>query len=272
MHGLVRALWLLAAGLMTLTAGRVAAEPDEAAATWQRAHVAIPAPLGGDRPVIGLWHDREVQQALPRVAPGGRVPAVLFMHGCADIGHEEESWKLLLIDLGYAALFPDSFARTGRQANCDPASYGTAPFPAAHEQRQEEIAHALSQLRRIPWVDPARIFLFGYSEGGMAAARYAGGGLADVVILGWHCQGVRPYQRIHAAPDIPVLAIMGESDPWYEARSGLHCGLLFGGRGGATSLVLPGNGHDILTAPNVANAERAKDAVRAFLGGAAVER
>ena len=38
-----------------------------------------------------------------------------------------------------------------------------------------------------------------------------------------------------------------------------------GDRPDASSIVLPGNAHQIFTSPNVANAERARDAVLAFL-------
>ena len=73
------------------------------------------------------------------------------------------------------------------------------------------------------------------------------------------------HDRINAPLSVPILAIIGEEDPWCEAKRGEHCGQVDGDRAKAISLVLPGNGHTIISSPIVDNAERAKRAVLEFL-------
>jgi dienelactone hydrolase len=234
---------------------------------WQRAHVAVPKSLNGDRPILGKWRDRVVQKALGRIPPGRKVPAVILLHGCSGIGDEEEVIKITLVRKGFATFLPNSFARTGRRSNCDILTLRTSRFPKAHDYRMEEIDYALEQLRRLPWIDHRRIFLMGYSEGGMAVARYERDDVAGIVITAWHCRGRMPFVGIKAPPSVPVLAIIGENDPWYPVQAGQHCGDFFDGRPQAESLILPDNGHQIINSPVVENAEVATQALLRFLRG-----
>lgn len=250
---------------LVLGAVPAAAEPD-VAVTWERAHVALPRHLTGGRPIFGLWREPAVRDAVGNIAAASRSPAVVLLHGCNGIGEEEEIVKLILAENGFAVFLPNSFARPGRRPNCDVASYAISLMPQAHEFRLQEIEHALARLGALPWIDADRIFLMGFSEGGMAAAAYDGDQVAGVVIAGWHCQGREPYLGIKAPRRVPVLAIIGEDDPWYRAKRGRHCGQVFDGRPGARSLVLPGNGHAIVNSPIVENARIATEALLRFLG------
>ena len=262
----------LAVLLVTLCPGTAPAESApaesalEVAPTWERAHVALPKRLTGGLPVFGLWRDRMVQTAVVKIAPAAGSPAVVLLHGCNGIAEEEEIIKLILAQHGFSVFLPNSFARIGRRANCDLSSYATSLFPQAHDFRLQEIDYALDRLRAQPWIDPDRIFLMGFSEGGMAAARYDGDAVAGIVITGWHCQGREPYVGIKAPPSVPVLTMIGGDDPWYQAKRGKHCGQVFDGRTAATSVVLPGNGHAIVNSPIVENAQAATEALLRFLG------
>ncbi len=165
----------------------------DAGAAWQQAHVALPAGLLGGKAILGHWSDRQIQRAVRGISQASQAPALIFMHGCDGIGFEEESWKLFFMDRGYPSFFPNSFARIGRRANCSPAHHSTALFPEAHAFRLEELHYAVRQVSALPWVDENRIFVIGFSEGGMAAAGYDGRGVAGIVIMGWHCHGLEPY-------------------------------------------------------------------------------
>ncbi len=237
----------------------------DVSATWQRAYVSIPGHIFGGRPILGKWRDAFVQNGLQRIPDGTNMAAIIFLHGCSGIAREEEAARLMFMEAGYATFFPDSFARSRRRSNCSLEDHRTSLAPEAHSYRVEEIRYALEQVRSLPWIDQSRVFVMGFSEGGMAVANYPGNGLAGLVITGWHCQGRPPNVGIKSDATVPVLAILGGEDPWYAAKRGEHCGQVFNGRPDATSLVLPGNGHAIVNSPILENAERAKDAIISFL-------
>lgn len=254
---------LVAAVFLCLSPLRGAAQDAGVAATWERAQVALPRSFAQGRPLLGLTADPAIRAALAAHAPEPRGPAVLVLHGCNGIGLEEQNLRLILQEQGYPVFMPDSFARTERRANCAVNTGATALAPEALGLRLEEIDYALGQLSALGFVD--RVFLVGYSEGGQAVARQARSPLpvAGVVVLGWHCQGREP--GVAMPPAVPVLAVIGDSDPWYRVRPGLHCGEVIGARGDAQSIVLPANGHAILTSPIAGNAERARNAIVDFL-------
>lgn len=237
----------------------------DVSSTWQRAFVSIPGHIFGGRPILGKWRDAFVQRGIQSIPDGTNMAVIIFLHGCNGIAHEEEAARLVFMEAGYATFFPDSFARTGRRSNCSLGDHRTSLAPEAHRYRIEEIDYALQQVRRLSWVDQSRVFVMGFSEGGMAVANYPGNGLAGLVITGWHCQGRPPNVGIKSDAQVPVLAILGSEDPWYVAKRGEHCGQVFYGRPDATSLVLPGNGHAIVNSSILKNAERAKDAIISFL-------
>lgn len=261
----INRLVVLAGLLLLILSASPSRADEELALTWQRAHVALPRLHPAGRPTLGLLRDADVQAALAQMPADLRVPAVLLMHGCNGIGDEEESTKLFLMDQGYPVFLPDSFARPGRRSNCAVGTATTAYAPEAPGLRLSELDYALTKLSTLGFVD--RVFLLGYSEGGLAVASVERSPvpIAGIAITAWHCQGRDGFVGIKAPREVPVLAILGDADPWYRSRGGRHCGEVFDDRPDARSIVLPGNAHQIFTSPIVANAERARDAVLAFL-------
>ena len=73
------------------------------------------------------------------------------------------------------------------------------------------------------------------------------------------------YYGLKLPPSVPVLAIIGNEDPWYAALKDKHCGLLFNGRAKSESIVLPDNGHNVMNSSNVANVEYSKSAILDFI-------
>lgn len=143
---------------------------------------------------------------------------------------------------------PDSFARRHRLRNCDPRSYRTGLFPEARRMRQEEIEHALAMIQSSPWADRKNLFLMGHSEGGAAVAGWRGDGFRALIISGHRCRaGVR------ARPEIPILAINFQDDPWSSGTSGTCAGRFQCGRD-ATEVLLPGRGHGTSRSPVARNA------------------
>lgn len=233
--------------------------------TWNSAQVALPGNVFGGLPVLGRWRERRVQQAIAGLDAETKLPAIIFLHGCAGIGSEEEAAKLLFLENGFAVFVPDSFARVGRRSTCRTDSFTATATPDVNPYRQEEIAFAIEQVRAQPWIDGNRIIAVGFSEGGMALARYPKPGLAAAIITAWHCHGTGDYFGLKLPPSVPVLAIIGNDDPWYAALKDKHCGLLFDGRAKSESIVLPDNGHNVMNSRNVANVEYSKSVILDFI-------
>jgi dienelactone hydrolase len=211
---------------------------------------------GGDAPLERTWRAARVV----RPDGAGRVPVVIYAHGCAGLDDDFQQWAALLVQHGYAVVAPDHHARGRAPVGCsEPPLYGPADAPML-ATREAEIAYALRQLRTLPWADPRAVFLLGFDHGAVVAAGYAGEPFAGYVVTGWTCTSPHPRGRLATAPERPVLAIRWEHDPWFTdpAWNG-ECGAGLGARPGSRSIVLEGTGH------STAADQRARQAVLDFL-------
>lgn len=242
----------------------LAEDPAELARTWERAWVALPgAAVGATEAVIaGFWSAAHVQAALARVPPDAKLPVVVFLHGCTGIELEEGKYERLAPKLGFAIVFPDSFARRTRGRNCDPGDYSDGQFPAAYPYRWAEARHARAELAKAPWVDQSRVVLAGFSEGGIATALYDGADYAAYLVTGWTCHSPRAWMDGLRVPEgAPLLAVVMKRDPWTDWPGWRgDCGAYMAGRGAARSFVVEGSGHAVLSYPE------AQKTVREFLG------
>ena len=174
------------------------------------------------------------------------------MHGCNGVG----SVKVLeaLAARGFAVIAPDSFARRYRPLQCSAWLQSGGKNVFVYDFRQAEIAYALHRIKRTPWVDQRRMFLYGTSEGGVATAIYRGYAFRARVVTQWTCHGSPLVRGLMAQPNEPVLAIVRADDPWYSAsktpgQAG-HCGVFLGERPRSRPVVLPGGaGHDVYGNP-----------------------
>jgi dienelactone hydrolase len=214
---------------------------------------------GGEAPLERTWAAARI--ARPSAPPGPRgTPVVVYAHGCAGLDDDWRVWTELLTRHGYAVIAPDHRARGGRPPTCDtPALYGPADLDRL-VARDAEVRYALRQVRTLPWVRPAAVFLLGFDEGAVVAAAYTGPPFAGYIVTGWTCTSPHPRGRLATAPDRPVLALRWARDPRFvdPAWNG-DCGASLGGRPGSRSLVLDGAGH------STATDERARQAVVDFL-------
>lgn len=182
------------------------------------------------------------------------MPVVIFMHGCTGIGHDEHAWARFLKNLGFIVIMPNSFASPGRVQNCNPTTHttnlGLVPVNAI---RPWEAEYAAFQVRKQPWADKKNIFLMGHSEGGMAAS-LTRGRFNGVIISGFIC-----HFGVFVGPQIPVLAISFEKDPYFSGNN-FHCSDKWGiDRHTSRQIVLPGSGHSTVFQ------SAAMDAVESFL-------
>jgi dienelactone hydrolase len=209
----------------------------EAEATWLWGYYTVPASITRDSSSYWYSYDHTdvnkinnpawTQVAAGHIKPGARAPAVLVMHGCSGIFPSPAAYRVFFMERGYAVIEPNSFARPGH--SCDASSL---------KQRKEDLGYTYEKIRELPWVDQNRIVLMGISQGGAAVAYWDQSGFAAHIILANNCGGKQP----RAPADIPVLAVVGENDRYYNGSSCQVSRQFKGSR----SIVLPDAPHGII--------------------------
>ena len=219
--------------------------------TWEEAWVYLPAAEDGDQPVtakIGSLDGKAAARIAQLQERRRGPPVVLYLHGCTGLGNTV--FFEALAQAGYVVIAPDSMARAFRPLQCDPERRTGGYNLFVYEFRLAEISYALERMRELDWIDHARQFLAGTSEGGVAVALYRGGEFRARVIAQWTCRGDPIVQGIAAPSTTPVLAIVHANDPWYGPERTIdqqgHCGQFMTGRLGSRSIVLEsGDAHNI---------------------------
>lgn len=168
---------------------------------------------GGDGPRLSGY--------LYRPAPPGPRPAVVLLHGCGGLHAEggtlmrsHRAWGEWFAARGYAALFVDSFGPRGYREICTLSPRPILP----HRERVGDAYAALAFLRSLPEVDPRRVFLAGWSNGGASAlhvmdAGRPGRGFRAAVAYYPGCVGLLGREPAFA-PYAPLLILAGEADDW----------------------------------------------------------
>lgn len=225
-------------------------------ATWLWGHHMIPGSISRDgSPYVYAYPHTDAERinnppwtevAATHIKVGAEAPAVLYLHGCSGLIRGGLGYRLMLISNGYAVFEPDAYARPGH--TCEGSSI---------EMRRAEIDLALSEIRKLPWIDQGHIVLMGNSQGGRAVAGWDRPGFAAHVILASHCGAFRSKEG--AAPlapaGVPVLAIAGDQD---ELLHGSGC-RVSRRINGSKSILIAGAGHDITGLPET------KSAIKSFL-------
>jgi dienelactone hydrolase len=173
---------------------------------------------------------------LAKPAGRGPFPAVVQLHACSGLtarfraGAEANAWADRLTDWGFAVLVVDSFTRRGVTETCS----GRRPV-----YRLADAFGALAYLARQPFVDPHRIAVLGFSEGGVAALsavekrdydlfdQQAGQAFRAAVAFYPHCAS-------DGDMTAPTLVLIGALDDWTLASS---CRAMLAKHPSAASLV-----------------------------------
>lgn len=234
---------LIVAGLLAFGVGGCASGPGDRSAlelTWTRAPVYLPG--------------RVAATSVDALPAGRRYPVLIYIHGCTGLVADGPRWGAFFRDLGFVVVEPDSFARPGRRANCDPRTFTGGLATGTREQRDEEVRYAVERARSAPWADPDRIVVMGHSEGGLTAMRSVVPGVRGTIVSGHYC----PFVRGIAHPVAhPLLILEWQTDPWN--RNGNTCEYFASGRPATTFLRLLGRGH------STSQASEALAAVRVFV-------
>ena len=135
--------------------------------------------------VVVLAGCASTRVAFPNVTPGaplrvpgwelrpageGPFPAVVLLHGCHGVSASTHDWARWFRDRGYVALIVDSWAARGIGGGCDAT---TPDLPST--ERFDDTAGALRFLRAQPFVDPNRVGVIGWSNGGVFAIAVVNG-------------------------------------------------------------------------------------------------
>jgi dienelactone hydrolase len=90
----------------------------------------------------------------------GAVPAVVLVHGCGGMGASHRRWAAEFMRLGYASLLIDSFGGRAIKETC------TGKQRINLGSRINDAYRGLDFLASHPRVDPGKIALMGFSQGG----------------------------------------------------------------------------------------------------------
>jgi dienelactone hydrolase len=158
-----------------------------------------------------------------RPAGPGPFPAIVLMHGCAGVSASNREWSQWFRDQGYVALLVDSWGPRHVGASCSP-SLPDVP----NTERFDDAVGALRYLQARPYVDPARIGVIGWSNGGVFAlslinapslerARLRGvvvpepGFRASIAFYPGGC-----YSLVDELVIRPLLVMIGDADDWTD--------------------------------------------------------
>ena len=209
-----------------------AADP-EVERTWEQARLAFPEQ---GRVVTGAL-GASLPQAAKTLA-GRKLPVVVYLHGCSGLDSISSATAAFLAGAGYLVVSPDSFARLSKPASCDVATHASGLHRGVLAWRQAEAANAVAEVRRLPFVDPRRVYLYGFSEGAIAAATTVVAVRARIV-EGWTCHAGWPeYAGIRFPASQPALTLTSRDDPWFQADYARgDCSDVLRGRPGSRSIV-----------------------------------
>lgn len=202
-----KAVALAAAFLTGYAAGCAAAEVDAGTVVEFENPLASPLPLQG---------------YLRQTNAAGSAPAVVLLHSCnGNWRRLDERWGKLISSWGYVTLTVDSFGPRGLKNTCG----SNAPVPLAFDAYR-----ALSFLAQQPSVDPARVAMLGFSQGGWLALSSVERGPIERIAKNKFQAAIAFYPPCLGFKDnmtVPTLVLIGELDDWARAS---ECRNLVGGR------------------------------------------
>jgi dienelactone hydrolase len=177
----------------------VAAAPDSSGSV-----VELETPLASPAPLQGY---------LRRPDGTGPSPAVVLLHSCNGSWRRlDERWGPSIASWGYVTLSVDSFETRGIKSACT----GTGPVDMTFDGYR-----ALDFLVKQPFVDPARVAVVGFSQGGRIALTSVERGIIEQTSKDKFRAAVAFYPPCSPFKDdmtVPVLIMIGELDDWTPAR------------------------------------------------------
>ncbi|MBI4562680.1 MAG: dienelactone hydrolase family protein [Candidatus Rokubacteria bacterium] len=189
---------------------------------------------------------------LYRPEGSGPFPAVVLLHGCGGVAPTHDDWARWFRERGYVAFIVDSWDPRGIN---DPTCSEEGPDVDVFARFDDAIG-ALRYLQSLRFVEPARIGVIGWSNGGVyAMAVINGPSLERAVKRGLTLPspgyaaavGVYPgncYSYVKEQVVKPLLVLIGEADDWILAGPCVEMVNAMRSRGADASIVTyPGAYH-----------------------------
>jgi dienelactone hydrolase len=190
----------ISAGLMLVLLASGTASAADSHATM----VELESPLAHAQPLQGL---------LRRPAGAGPFPAVVLLHSCNGNWRKlDERWGTQIAPWGYVTLTVDSFGPRGIDNSC---GNGT-PTEMAYDAYR-----ALDFLVRQHAVDPDRVAVLGFSQGGWLALSSVEHGVVEASSSNKFRAAAAFYPNCRAVQGnltVPALIVIGELDDWASAE------------------------------------------------------
>lgn len=150
---------------------------------------------------------------LTRPEGSGPFPAIVLLHGFNgfDTGQERtRSWSDMLVDWGYVTLQLDNFELRGGEDGYKGMS------TIIQRTRVRDVYDTKAFLGELPYVDPGRIALIGWSYGGNtvleAIEDTSGDHKPFRAAIAFY-----PFCRFFVDPNAPLMILIGELDDWTPA-------------------------------------------------------
>lgn len=209
--------------------GQVQAQAPASASATEPVAVEVPsldAPAGQVVRLPSYWFPA------PQVAPGATAPAMLLLHGCGGIYTSRDrrlvvrirEYSALLNRWGIHVLVTDSLTPRGEKELCTQREAGRK---VTQTERRRDALGALQWLGQQPGVDPKRLGIMGWSNGGSTVLAATNARHAEVVqanvkpsLAVLYYPGCLADLRAGYAPVAPALMQVGEADDWTPAE---HC-------------------------------------------------
>jgi len=158
---------------------------------------------------------------LPAAAGGAR-PVIVALHGCSGLYRRDDvtldrrytEYAARFNGEGMHVLLPDSFGSRGSGSIC---TLRAGERRITVETRRGDVLAALAWLRQRPDVDPQRIVLLGWSNGGstlLSALNSARATYADVAGAIAFYPGCAAHLKQPYTAAAPLLMLLGADDDW----------------------------------------------------------